>query len=257
MLHNRIVAPTVPQMSGRLAPPFGSVAAVRLVDRVTGELSAAILDGRLAQDGALPSEARLAAEFGVSKQVIRESLRQLAALGVVQNGQGRATRVRRLDAEPLGRFWRFAAAGTGEGLAEAVELRRMLEPQAAHLAAQRRTEADLAALHLITTRMRAALGDVMLWVAGDLDFHDQIGRMTHNRLLWLQVRGLRPVIEEVLARFNNRPGQDAATRQATLLRHLRIADAIVTADPDAAQAGMLDHFKAAEVALAELFPRIL
>ncbi len=244
-------------MSDAVASPFGSVTAVRLVDRVTGELSAAILDGRLPQDGALPSEARLAADFGVSKQVIRESLRQLAVLGVVQNGQGRATRVRLLDAEPLGRFWRFAAAGTAEGLAEAVELRRMLEPQAANLAAQRRTEPDLAVLHTITARMREALGDVTLWVEADLDFHDQIGRMTHNRLLWLQVRGLRPVIEEVLARFNNRPGQTAAGRRATLLRHLRIADAIVAADPEAAQVGMLDHFKAAEVAIAELFPRLV
>ena len=238
-----------------MASPFGSVTAVRLVDRVTTELSAAILDGRLAQDGPLPSEARLAAEFGVRKQVIRESLRQLAALGVVQNGQGRAARVRLLDAEPLGRFWRFAAAGTAEGLAEAVELRRMLEPQAARLAARRRTEPDLAVLHAITARMRMALRDVTLWVEADLDFHDQIGRMTHNRLLWLQVRGLRPVMEEVLVRFNNRPGQDAAARRATLKRHLRIADAIVAFDPGAAEAGMMDHFQAAEVALAELFPR--
>ena len=119
-------------------------------------LSEAILDGRLPAGGALPSEARLAENFGVSKQVVREAIRQLAALGVLEIGQGRATRVRAMDAEPLGRFWRFAVGDTRAGLAEAVELRRIIEPQVARLAARRAEAEGLAALEAALARMRAA-----------------------------------------------------------------------------------------------------
>lgn len=238
-------------MSGELAFAAGSVVATSLVDRVTAELSAAILDGRLSQGEMLPGEARLAASFGVSKQVVREALRHLAALGAVQTDQGRASRVRTLDAEPLGRFWRFAAGHTAEGLAEAVELRRILEPQVARLAAMRRTVEELAELEAILARMRAALADPDRWIQADLDFHDQIGRMAHNRLVRLQVHGLRPVIAEIMQRFSRRSDADL---RVTWQRHARVAQAIAAGDPDAADAAMVAHFAAADQAMADLFP---
>src|SRR5579875_3424967 len=210
----------------------GSVFATRLVDRVAEELSAAILDGRLARGGALPGEARLAADFGVSKQVVREALRQLAALGVVQIGQGRATRVQALDEKPLGRFWRFAAGHTREGLAEAVELRRIVEPQVARLAAERRSPAELRELGGILERMQNAVGDPGAWIMADLDFHDQIARMSHNRLVELQVHGRRPVIDEIMRRFSRRSTVDLP---ATWTRHRAIAEAIAGGKADAAE----------------------
>ena len=181
---------------------------MRLADGVLAALSQAILDGRLKPGEALPSEAALAASFGVSKQVVREAVRQLAALGAVQIGQGRATRVVEMtDAQPLARFWRFAVGSTREGLAEAVEMRRILEPQVARLAAKHATPDGVAALRGALKRMDAALGDVPAWIPADLDFHEQLGRMSGNRLVRLQVQGLRPVIEEVLRHFNSAPAQ--------------------------------------------------
>ena len=231
----------------------GSISNVRLVDQVVAELSAAILDGRLPD--ALPGEARLAGSFGVSKQVVREALRQLSALGIVQTGQGRATRVRILDAEPLGRFWQFAAGNTAAGLAEAVELRRMLEPQVARLAAQRHDPAGMERLHTILGRMEAAIGNVGGWIEADLDFHDQIGRLSGNRLVRLQVHGLRPVIQQVMLRFNARANRSGADLRETWYRHARVVAALERRDPDEAAAAMLAHFAAAEDAIAELFPR--
>ncbi len=230
-----------------------SLTNIRLVDRVVAELSAAILDGRLRN--ALPGEARLAGSFGVSKQVVREALRQLSALGIVQTGQGRATRVRIIDAEPLGRFWQFAAGNTAEGLAEAVELRRMLEPQVARLAAQRRDLAGMEQLRKILGRMEAAIGDTGAWIEADLDFHDQLGRLSGNRLVRLQVHGLRPVIQQVMLRFNARANRSGADLRETWNRHARVVAAVERGDPDEAAAAMLAHFAAADDAIAELFPR--
>lgn len=247
----------LPPMSG-VQPAnedFAPLAAVRLADGVLAALSEAILDRRLAPGEALPSEAALAARFGVSKQVVREAIRQLAALGVVRIGQGRATRIAAMtDPEPLARFWRFAVSTTREGLAEAVELRRIIEPQVARLAARHATAAGLAALRGAFARMQAALGDVEGWVAADLDFHEQLGRMSGNRLLRLQVQALRPVMEQVLRRFSA-GARSRADWNATLARHARVLEAVAGRDEAAARAAMEAHFEAAEARLAELFPR--
>lgn len=232
-----------------------AIAPVRLADGVLARLSEAILDGRLPAGGALPSEARLAENFGVSKQVVREAIRQLAALGVLEIGQGRATRVRAMDAEPLGRFWRFAVGDTRAGLAEAVELRRIIEPQVARLAARRAEAEGLAALEAALARMRAAPPGKARWIEADLDFHDQLARLSGNRLVHLQVQGLRPVIARLMERFNAVSPRGAADWTATWDRHARVARAVAAGDPDAAEAAMLDHFEAADVAISALFPR--
>jgi GntR family transcriptional repressor for pyruvate dehydrogenase complex len=237
--------------------PFDGLPLVqtRLADGVTGALSEAILNGRIGPGQALPSEARMAARFGVSKQVVREAVRQLEALGIVQIGQGRPTRVvEALDAQPLGRFWRFAAGGTRAGLAEAVELRRILEPQVARLAAARATPAGIAELDAILARMEAAMGDVPRWITADLDFHDHLGQLSGNRLIRLQVHGLRPVTESVMHLFNARGQRDAADWRATWQRHRLVADTIRAGDVEATGQAMLAHFAAADDAIAELFP---
>lgn len=231
-----------------------SLTQTRLADAVMQHLSAAILDGRLPPGAAVPAEARLAQQFGVSKQVVREAIRQLSSQGVLQVGQGRSTRVRTLDAEPLGRFWRFAVGGGKQGLAEAVELRRMIEPTAARLAATRHTDAEAAEMRAILARMQAALGDVPGWIAADLEFHDLLARMTHNRLFLLQVRGLVPVIRDVMERFNARTARTEQAWRETWRRHEAVLDALAARHPDRAGAAMIDHFEAAEAAIAELFP---
>jgi GntR family transcriptional repressor for pyruvate dehydrogenase complex len=244
-------------MSNPALDPFDGLPLVptRLADGVISALSEAILNGRIAAGAALPSEAQMAARFGVSKQVVREAVRQLEALGVVQIGQGRPTRVvESLDAQPLARFWRFAAGGTRAGLAEAVELRRILEPEVARLAAARATDAEIAALEAILARMQAAMGDVPRWITADLDFHDHLAAMSGNRLIRLQVHGLRPVIEEVMRLFNAREPRGAEDWRATLQRHARVADCLRARDVDATGQAMLAHFAAADTAIAELFP---
>lgn len=191
----------------------------------------------------------------MSKQVVREALRQLAALGALQVGQGRTTRVSAApDAGALARFWRLAVGGTREGLAEAVELRRMIEPQVARLAALRADAAGLEAMRAILARMEAAIGDVPRWIQADLDFHEQLGRLSGNGLVWLQVRGLRPVVEEVMRRFNDHASRSHRNWRATFDRHRLVLDALAARSPAAAEAAMLAHFAAAEDAIAAIFP---
>ena len=239
------------------ADPFdgAGLTQVRLADGIVAHLTRAILEGRLRAGESLPSESALAARYGVSKPVVREAIRQLAGQGVLQVGQGRATQVRALNADPLGRFWVLAAGTGAEGLAEAVELRRMLEPPTARLAALRRTAGEMAELAAILGRMGAAQGDVARWIPADLAFHAQLAGMAHNRLLGLQHQGLAPVIRSVMDLFNSREARTAAAWQATWDRHARVVEAVAAGDAEGAERAMFAHFAAADLAISELFPR--
>jgi GntR family transcriptional regulator, transcriptional repressor for pyruvate dehydrogenase complex len=233
--------------------PAGTIP-TRLRDAVLDTLTEAILDGRLKAGDALPSEGRLASSFGISKQVAREAIRELAAMGVVHIQQGKPTRVRAVHAEPLGRFFRFAVRESRDGMREAVELRRVLEPPTAALAAQRRGDDDIARIGELIGRLRAALEDVPAWIEADLDFHESIAAMAGNRLLRLQCVALRPIIREILEAFN--AADRSRTRrdwEATLRRHERIAEALIAGDAAAARAAMELHFEAADEAINEIF----
>jgi GntR family transcriptional regulator, transcriptional repressor for pyruvate dehydrogenase complex len=232
------------------------VAPSRLADTVIERLTQAIVDGRLKPGDRLPSESQIAATFGISKPIAREALRELAAMGVIQMQQGKVGRIRAVDSGPLARFFRFAVGRTAQGLHDAVELRRMLEPQIARFAAQRRTEAEVAALRVILAEMEASLGDIPRWIVADLAFHAQIAAMAHNALVALQMEGLEPVVREMMIRFNDRAARKRADWRETYNRHLRVAEAIAAGNAEAAEQAMRDHFRAADAAIAEIFGRL-
>jgi GntR family transcriptional repressor for pyruvate dehydrogenase complex len=169
--------------------------------------------------------------------------------------QGKVGRVRAIDSGPLARFFRFAVGGSEQGLHNAVELRRFLEPQIARMAAQRATQDERAALREILSAMEAALGDVSGWIEADLAYHRQIAAMSHNGLIALQMQGLEPVIREMMVRFNDRAARKAADWRETFRRHVQVAEAIDAGDADAAERAMGSHFQAADAAIAEIFGR--
>lgn len=229
------------------------VAASRLGEAVIVRLTEAILEGKLKPGDALPSEGRIAAAFGVSKPIAREALRDLAAMGVVQVAQGRISRVRAIDSAPLARFFRFAVGSTAKGIRDAVELRRMLEPQIALHAARRRDQADIAAIETILVRMEASLGDVLRWIEADLALHSQMASATHNNLVSLQMQGLEPIVREMMGRFNARGSRTPQDWRELMDRHALVARTIIAGDEQGAARAMQAHFVAADDAIGEIY----
>jgi GntR family transcriptional regulator, galactonate operon transcriptional repressor len=150
-------------------------------------LAQRILTGQLAEGATLDITA-LQAEFAVSLTVLREALRVLAAKGMVDARPKRGTFVRPradwslLDGDVL--RWQFAQRQTRPSLFEDLhELRAIVEPGAASLAAERATADDLAALDAALHDMAAAGSDPAAAVAADLAFHRALLAATHNELL--------------------------------------------------------------------------
>ncbi len=150
-------------------------------------LGEAIVAGRYPAGQAIPPEPRLCEELGVSRTVIREAVKSLVAKGLLSTGPKVGTRV--LTEEQWNWFdpdvilWKSKAGLTREFLRDLQDLRRVLEPAAVRMAAQRATAQDLAEIEAAYQGMREAVEEGGDYVAYDLLFHQGLLRASHNRMI--------------------------------------------------------------------------
>jgi GntR family transcriptional repressor for pyruvate dehydrogenase complex len=224
----------------------------RLADTVSDSIAAALLDGRILPGESLPPEGEIAREFGVSKPIAREALRQLSSAGLILTQQGKVARAKALNGESLERIYGYAVRSSLERLREANEMRRVVEAGIGRLAAQRRGQTGLAAMERALIDMRDALGDAARFTEADILFHLGIALATGNTMIRVQMEGLRSVQREVSELFSRRANRNEADWNATIDRHRAIHDAIAAGDPDAAERAIIIHFEAADIASLEV-----
>jgi DNA-binding GntR family transcriptional regulator len=207
-----------------------------LSEQVKGRLLQAILDGRY-PPGARIVETRVARELGTSQAPVREALRDLEALGVVENSPFRGARVRQPSIEEL---------------LEAFEVRAVLEGHAARVAIHRLTEADLAQLGTLLEQMRRAAeaADPYAEATADAQFHAYILHRAGNVTLERVWRTLEPFLRTYITIVS--PGVD---RRAVADRHVHIIDALRSGDEDAVTRAFEVHFETAARSLAERWPQ--
>ncbi len=213
-----------------------------LVDTVADQLLEQIIDGRYAVGEALPAEAEIAGEAGVSRLTVRESLKALRAQNVVRVTRGRGTYVNPPESwTSLEAMVRASDKSQGKGATstQLLEVRRMIETGAAALAASRRTERDLQSLarHLRGMEDAAALNDVDAFVAADIAFHDVILRASGNILL--------PALYEPLGRLLSAGRRETSAvpeiQQNAIRMHREVTESLATGDPELSRAAMDRH----------------
>ncbi|MFE5581169.1 FadR/GntR family transcriptional regulator [Kitasatospora sp. NPDC056531] len=158
-----------------------------LAEQAAARIEEQIRAGEWPVGGKLPGEVALAKELGVGRSTVREALRTLAAAGMVQSRQGSGVFV--TSDRPTAGDWatRLRAAE----LAHVYEVRTMVEVQAARLAAERRTDADLVTVDAaLAARLAAGRADDAGFVAADIALHTAIVAAAHN-----------PVLDDLFAQF--------------------------------------------------------
>jgi GntR family galactonate operon transcriptional repressor len=204
--------------------------------QVVNELGTRIVSGLLEPDESIDVTA-LEAEFDISRTVLREALKVLAAKGLVDARQKRGTFVRPradwqlLDVDVL--RWRLASQSTGELLSQLAEVRSIVEPAGARLAAQRRDDDDLVALTGALDAMADADPASPEAVEADLHFHSQLLTASHNELLV----SMAAMIEVALAARDSLVHKGKSVRDP-LPAHRAVVEAITGGDPDAAEQAM-------------------
>jgi GntR family transcriptional regulator, transcriptional repressor for pyruvate dehydrogenase complex len=215
-----------------------------LTEQVADELVGLIERDNLAPGTLLPSEGKLAVEFGVSRPVVREALKALAAKDVITIANGKGAIVQPMTSAPLRDFFQRALRNRHATAVELLEVRKGIEVQSATLAAQRRTAADLAALHELLPALGEAVHDPATFTARDTQFHLRVAAAAHNPMLHHLIESLRALMQESM-RAVSRQRVTAEQHAFALTAHARIVEAIERADPPAAGSAMAAHFDVA------------
>ena len=197
-----------------------------------------IVSGELPEGGALPTEDDAALQLDVSRNVVREAIRVLAAKGLVEARPRTGTRVQPrsrwdvLDHDVLD--WIMAAGPSPSFARDLLEVRAIIETRAAAIAARRRSDADADRIDALLEEMAVSADDPDAYVAVDLRFHTAIMSATHNELLTRMSSTLAAALEAAQAVTTTVPDGPRLSIPA----HAAVAAAIRASDSDAALRAM-------------------
>ncbi|MFF0483729.1 FadR/GntR family transcriptional regulator [Streptomyces sp. NPDC004435] len=217
--------------------PLGALRPSPLVEQATQHLREQIAGGEWPVGTKLPAETALAKTLGVGRSTVREALRALAGAGLVQARQGSGVFVVATEpAEDWPTRLRQAA------LTDLYEVRMLIEVEAARLAAERRTEDDVAVIRAALARRReAAHGGTAGFVDADIALHAAVVAAAHNPVLTALFaefvpalrQGLIDLVDLLDLRTDDPNHGDAG--------HTALADAVVSGDPETAGAVLRDE----------------
>ena len=194
-------------------------------------LGEAIVAGRWLPGASVPPEPTLCEELGVSRTVVREAVKSLVAKGLVSTGPKVGTRV--LPAANWNWFdpdivaWQSKAGLTREFLREVQELRRVVEPAAVRVAAERATAEDLAEIEAAYAGMQDAIDNGGDYVRHDLAFHQALLRACHNRMMVQMSQALGALLRTAFEISKSRTSGPAHS----LPLHRAVLDAVVARQP--------------------------
>lgn len=198
-------------------------------------LGEAIVAGRYGVGASIPPEPVLCQELGVSRTVVREAVKSLISKGLITTGPKVGTRVLSEDHwnwfDPDVIIWQSKAGLTPEFLRDLQDLRRVVEPAAMRLAAERATAQDIAEVEVAYAGMKRAVEQGGDYVTFDLRFHQGLLRASRNRMLVQMSKALGALLRtsfEISTRRKDGP-------VLSLPLHRAVLDAVIAHDPDKAE----------------------
>jgi DNA-binding FadR family transcriptional regulator len=202
-------------------------------------LGEAIVSGRYAAGASIPPEPLLGEELGVSRTVVREAVKSLVAKGLLTTGPKVGTRVLSSDHwnwfDPDVVIWQSKAGLTREFLRDLQDLRRVLEPAAVRMAAERATPQDIADIEAAYEGMRRAVEEGGDYVTHDLRFHQGLLRACHNRMVVQMSKALSALLR---TSFEISTSRKDGPRNS-LPMHRAVLDAIIARQPAKAERAIL------------------
>ncbi|MFQ6026229.1 MAG: FadR/GntR family transcriptional regulator [Dehalococcoidia bacterium] len=219
-----------------------SVKRQRLYEDIVQQFHSLIRQGTLRHGDRLPSERELADQFRVSRSSVREAIRSLELQGLVVSRRGSGTFI---NTENLDSVLALVAAtfNTGQdALQDIFEMRHILEPQIAALAAQRATPEEIRQLREILEQQQRQVEQGETGVESDTAFHFTLASATHNPALVKVVSA----VEDILQRSRDRSLQEPGRPQRSLASHCQILEMIEAGNAPGARDAMEHHLTVVE-----------
>ncbi len=221
-------------------PVYRAVKTSRLYEQIVQQVEDSILKGQLKPGDQLPAERDLAQRFGVSRTAVREAVKTLREKGLVEAYSGRGTFVTNGTSQSMRQSLDLMIRiNPQEGLVNLAELRLILEPEIAGLAARRIEEQLVTTMREAVAVMDRNLRDPDAYVEADLDFHLALAEAAGNPLILSLLDSIVGLLREQRSRIFNVDGGPERGQ----FHHKRILAAIEQRDPEAARDAMRAHLK--------------
>lgn len=230
----------------QLGPDFPLLRKRAVANETIETIKEMIVRGEVSAGQRLPAERDLAARFGVSRPSLREAIRALIALNILESRHGEGTFVSSLEPELLAEPIDFVLQVNADALFSLVEARLVLETGIAALAAERATDLELLQLEDFAQLGRRLLDDPDAFIEHDIEFHGRIRRMARSPIL----SSLLESVNALSLESRRRTARSAQVRSRAHADHQAMAKTLKARDPDAARAAMAAHLQHVSVGLS-------
>jgi len=220
---------------------YSKIKSQRLYEQIIKQIQDQILQGSLRPGDQLPSERELADRFGVSRTAVREAVKALQEKGLVEIQVGKGTFITD-GVDGMSQVMRdslnwIVEIGSKNGMFDLVQIREVLEPGIAEIAAQKATAKEIEAMQHAVQVMDSSMNDADLFVEADLEFHMALARATQNLLLIVL---LDPIVD-LLREQRKQIFQVEGGPQRGQRHHKKILEMVMAQDGAAARKAMIEH----------------
>lgn len=212
----------------------------RLYEQIVQQVEDSVHKGALKTGDKLPAEREMAEQFGVSRTAVREAVKALREKGLVEAYPGRGTFI--MDVSPNTirlSLDRMMKTGQGEGSAYLAEVREIMEPEIAAMAAARADAEDLAAMRETVAIMDGAKREPEAFIEADLDFHLALAEAAANPIILSLIDSIVGLLrEQRMGIFQVEGGPERGQ-----YHHKKILEAVEHRDPAGAREAMKAHMR--------------
>jgi GntR family transcriptional repressor for pyruvate dehydrogenase complex len=228
--------------------PLAPIARPTIAEEIVERITTYILDESLKPGVKLPSERELMTRLSVGRSSLREAIKTLGAIGIVEVRVGEGMFVGHGQTSLLTKPLAWGLLIGEHSLREVIEARRLIEVELVTLAAQRATDDDLADIGVEVDAMAACLDDTGDFVNHDHAFHLAIARAAHNSVLFHVLDTLRHIVRALIYQIY----ATVSDTEPGYLEHREIFDALRARDAETARATMATHLNKASIQLLKL-----
>ncbi len=226
--------------SDAVADSVRPIARTSLSDEIIAQIIGLIKRDVLRPGDRLPPERELCKRFGVGRSSLREALRSLGAMGVIDGRVGEGTFVSD-NQQFIQKALQWGMLLNRKMVGDLIETRLMLESETAFWAAQRAGEEDMGRIEGALADMASALEDSAQFLAADMRFHLAVAGATQNALLAGLLEATRGYLQEWIERSLAEEGRAPDRARLSLQQHECIANALRAGDAQAARTAMVEH----------------
>ncbi len=222
-------------------PGFVRVPRRSLSDHIVEQIADLISRETLKPGDRIPSEKQLCLQFGVGRTSVREALRSLSVMGVLESHMGDGTFVASNASSFLERSFHWGLLLNPKVVEDLIETRLMLESHTAFLAATKASRSDLEGIAESVRLMETHIGDPEQYLESDLQFHLTIAKATQNSILQSLLSTTRGYLQAWIRKTLARPDMADKRARLSIAEHKRILRTLRNKDAEAARQAMAAH----------------